>query len=154
VISQFRNSFKSGAGEGLLGYATFPSDYDSNPEDDGVVILFSSVPGGATEGFNLGQVSSSAYQRFVTIPTNIFSRRSRMRQDIGSDCTTLSKAAAQVPVTKFLILCPKLLPPLVAQLVGILALVEASTLSVSLLVSIGCTLNFTVYLDNFMDYSG
>ncbi|KAK7441559.1 hypothetical protein VKT23_016552 [Stygiomarasmius scandens] len=54
-LNVYTVGFKSGAGEGLLGYATFPSDYDSNPEDDGVVILFSSVPGGATEGFNLGQ---------------------------------------------------------------------------------------------------
>ncbi|KAJ8503165.1 hypothetical protein ONZ45_g11092 [Pleurotus djamor] len=46
--------FKSGSAQGLLGYATFPSDVEAELSDDGVVFLFSSVPGGATPNFNLG----------------------------------------------------------------------------------------------------
>lgn len=47
--------FTSGAGAGLLGYATFPSSYAGAPNDDGCVILHSSLPGGTSAPYNLGQ---------------------------------------------------------------------------------------------------
>ncbi|KAJ7692459.1 hypothetical protein B0H17DRAFT_541189 [Mycena rosella] len=53
-LNVYTVGFVSGAGEGLLGYSTFPSSYSGAPKDDGVVMLFSSVPGGSTEDFNLG----------------------------------------------------------------------------------------------------
>ena len=39
---------------GILGYATFPISYNDAPENDGVVLRFSTLPGGALAPFNLG----------------------------------------------------------------------------------------------------
>ncbi|KAI0093402.1 Metalloprotease [Irpex rosettiformis] len=55
ALNVYTVGFVSGSGAGLLGYSTFPSSYSSAPTDDGVVMLFSSVPGGTTANYNLGR---------------------------------------------------------------------------------------------------
>jgi hypothetical protein len=59
TLNIYTVGFVQGPGQGLLGYATFPSDYSRYPRDDGVVILYSSVPGGSTPQYNQGRVSSA-----------------------------------------------------------------------------------------------
>ncbi|KXN84751.1 hypothetical protein AN958_12178 [Leucoagaricus sp. SymC.cos] len=55
ALNVYTVGFVSGSGAGLLGYSTFPSSYAGNPTDDGVVMLYSSVPGGSAAPYNLGQ---------------------------------------------------------------------------------------------------
>lgn len=55
VLNIYSVGFGSRTTKELLGYSTYPWVYENSTIDDGVVILFSSLPGGTKENFDEGK---------------------------------------------------------------------------------------------------
>ncbi len=52
------NIYTCNPSNGILGYATFPSSYNSAPSKDGIVILYASVPGGGAAPYDEGDTAT------------------------------------------------------------------------------------------------
>jgi hypothetical protein len=55
ALNVYTVGFNPGPVKGLLGYATFPADYNGASQADGIVLKYSTLPGGTLAPFNLGK---------------------------------------------------------------------------------------------------
>jgi len=55
TLNVYTVGLMEGDGQGLLGYSTFPMDFEGAPTNDGVVLLYSTLPGSSSPTYNLGR---------------------------------------------------------------------------------------------------